>query len=115
MSRNTRIPIQFRLPQVAEEALITESNRRNLTPNEYAKRLMTQVLTSDPTATERNLVELRMNATTTYTLLALVPFLVRLIKPELNEQQALELAESVILKTSREKVEGLLRSLGVEV
>ncbi|MDM2765766.1 hypothetical protein [Citrobacter sp. Cpo150] len=115
MSRNTRIPIQFRLPQVAEEALITESNRRSLTPNEYAKRLMTQVLTSDPTATERNLVELRMNATTTYTLLALVPFLVRLIKPELNEQQALELAESVILKTSREKVEGLLRSLGVEV
>lgn len=115
MTKKSRIPIQFRLLPMAEEALVRESSRRNQTPNEYAKRLLSQVLTSDPTATERNLVELRMNATTTYTLLALVPFLVRLIKPELNEQQALELAESVILKTSREKVEGLLRSLGVEV
>lgn len=115
MSKNTRIPIQFRLPQVAEEALITEANRRNLTPNEYAKRLMTQVLTSDPTATERNLVELRLNATSTFTLLALVPVLVRLIKPDLNEQEALELSESLILKSSREQANGLLRSLGVEV
>ncbi|CSX10745.1 hypothetical protein FP371_23070 [Citrobacter freundii] len=115
MSRNTRIPIQFRLPQVAEEALVRESSRRNLSPNEYAKRLMTQVLTSDPTATERNLVELRLNATTTFTLLALVPFLVRLIKPELSEQEALELTERLILKSSREQAAGLLRSLGVEV
>lgn len=109
-----RTPVQFRLEEELYNILKSEADARALTPNEYAKKLMNQTLLSDLKATDRNSTNIKLNATGTFALLAVVPLFIRLIRPELAPEEAMQLAEKEVFSVSRMKADSLMRSLGVE-
>ncbi|EJJ0671509.1 hypothetical protein C3D80_19670 [Cronobacter sakazakii] len=109
-----RTPVQFRLEESLYNTLKAEANARALSPNEYAQKLMTQILLTDLKATERNSTNLRLSATTTFTLLALAPFILRQFRPELTQEEILGIVEDDVFKVSRERVDTLMRNLGLE-
>lgn len=109
-----RTPVQFRLDEGLYSILKSEAEARALTPNEYAKKLMNQALLSDVNATERNSTNIKLNATSTFTLLAVVPLLIRLVRPEISVDEALQMAEKEVFSMSRQRADSLMRNLGVE-
>lgn len=109
-----RTPVQFRLEEELFNILKNEAEARALSPNEYAKKLMNQVLLTDVKATERNSTNIKLNATGTFALLSAVPLLIRLIRPDLSPEETMQMAEREVFSVSRQRADSLMRSLGVE-
>lgn len=109
-----RTPVQFRLEEELFNILKNEADARALTPNEFAKKLLHQILLTDLKATERNATNIKLTATSTFALLSLVPLIIELIRPDLTQEEVMDMAETKVFSGSRQRADSLMRSLGVE-
>ncbi|EHD0299382.1 hypothetical protein JYY74_004229 [Salmonella enterica subsp. enterica serovar Enteritidis] len=106
--------IQFRLSQQLEYALQKEAERRGVTANEVAKKMVVTALTEVGASTYKNDTNLRHSAMANFTLMYLAVFLIMSQNTQMTEEQATKIANDFIFVKASSKVKALLEQLGIE-
>ncbi|EGD9622960.1 hypothetical protein [Escherichia coli] len=105
--------IQFRLSISLDHALQKEAERRGLSLNETAKKMVIAALTDTGASTFKGDTHLRHSAMANFTLIYLSVFLIMSQNPTLTEEQATEIANKFIFSKAGQRVQSLLQQLGI--
>lgn len=106
--------VQFRLTISLDHALQKEAERRGMSANEVAKKMVVNALTEAGTTTFKSDTHIRHSAMANFTLIYLSVFLIMAQNPQITEEQATKMANDHIFSKAGLRVQALLQQLGIE-
>lgn len=106
--------VQFRLSLSLDHALHKEAERRGVSANEVAKKMVITALTDAGASTFKADTHIRHSAMANFTLMYLSVFLIMSQNPSMTEEKATQVANEFIFSKAGLRVQTLLQQLGIE-